>query len=106
MQPKDLAAVENMGQEMLKQEISKGLKEIAEREEVFVIIIDAINQVSDCCFSVRFTSFKLVFKRDCRVSVEIGEFVLIENLAPPFCSSSIPVSLGSIRFLSESAEGF
>ena len=34
---------------MLKQEIQKGLEEIAKREEVFVIIVDAINQVMKSC---------------------------------------------------------
>ena len=41
----DAASVEDMSTDMLKQEIQKGLEEIAKREEVFVIIIDAINQV-------------------------------------------------------------
>ena len=38
MQPKDLAAVEDMN--MLKQEINKSLEELANKEEIFVIMID------------------------------------------------------------------
>jgi len=38
VQPKDLAAVEDMN--MLKQEINKSLEELANKEEIFVIMID------------------------------------------------------------------
>jgi len=48
VQPKDLAAVEDMSMNMLKQEINKSLEELANKEEIFVIMIDAINQVIGC----------------------------------------------------------
>lgn len=46
VQPENLAAVEEMSMETLEKEINQGLEEIAKREEVFVIVIDAINQVT------------------------------------------------------------
>lgn len=52
MQPKDLAAVEDMNMNMLKQEINKSLEELANKEEIFVIMIDAINQVIGCFLSL------------------------------------------------------
>ena len=52
MQPKDLAAVEDMSMNMLKQEINKSLEELANKEEIFVIMIDAINQVIGCFLSL------------------------------------------------------
>ena len=59
VKPKDVAAVEDMSMDMLKQEIKKDLEEVANREEVFVIIIDATNQVIERCFlsiCIEFTS--------------------------------------------------
>ena len=52
MQPKDLAAVEDMSMNMLKQEINKSLEELANKEEIFVIMTDAINQVIGCFLSL------------------------------------------------------
>jgi len=52
VQPKDLAAVEDMNMNMLKQEINKSLEELANKEEIFVIMIDAINQVIGCFLSL------------------------------------------------------
>jgi len=52
VQPKDLAAVEDMSMNMLKQEINKSLEELANKEEIFVIMIDAINQVIGCFLSL------------------------------------------------------
>ena len=43
--PKDPPYCEDMSKEQLQQEIKKELEEIGKRDEVFVIIIDAINQV-------------------------------------------------------------
>lgn len=43
--PKDPPYVEDMSEEQLQQEIKRELEEIGKRDEVFVVIIDAINQV-------------------------------------------------------------
>lgn len=43
--PKDPPYVEDMSEEELQQEIKRELEEIGKRDEVFVVIIDAINQV-------------------------------------------------------------
>ena len=43
--PEDPPYLEDMSKEQLQQEIKKELEEIGKRDEVFVVIIDAINQV-------------------------------------------------------------
>lgn len=45
MQPDNLAAGQGMSTDMLKEEMKKALDELAEKQEVFIIVIDAINQV-------------------------------------------------------------
>ena len=52
MQPQDLAAVEDMSMNMLKQEINKSLEGLANKQEIFVIMIDAISQVIGCFLSL------------------------------------------------------
>ena len=42
---------EDKSPDMLKKEIKQGLDEISKREEVFIVIIDAINQVTMCPLS-------------------------------------------------------
>ena len=43
--PEDPPYLEDMSKEQLQQEIKQELEEIGKRDEVFVVIIDAINQV-------------------------------------------------------------
>ena len=45
MQPDNLAAGQVMSTDMLKEKMKKALDELAEKQEVFIIVIDAINQV-------------------------------------------------------------
>ena len=45
MQPDNLAAGQGMSTDMLKEKMNKALDELAEKQEVFIIVIDAINQV-------------------------------------------------------------
>lgn len=45
LQPEDPPYLENVSKEQLQQEIKKELEKIGKRDDVFVIIIDAINQV-------------------------------------------------------------
>lgn len=45
MQPDNLAAGQGMSTDMLKEKMKKALDELAEKQEVFIIVIDAINQV-------------------------------------------------------------
>ena len=45
MQPDNLAAGQDMSTDMLKEKMKKALNELAEKQEVFIIVIDAINQV-------------------------------------------------------------
>jgi len=45
LHPEDPPYLEDMSKEQLQQEIKKVLEEIGKRGEVFVVIIDAINQV-------------------------------------------------------------
>ena len=45
MQPDNLAAGQVMSTDMLKKKMKKALDELAEKQEVFIIVIDAINQV-------------------------------------------------------------
>lgn len=45
LHPEDPPYLEDMSKEQLQQEIKKELEEIGKRGEVFVVIIDAINQV-------------------------------------------------------------
>ena len=48
MQPDNLAAGQGMSTDMLKEKMKKALDELAEKQEVFIIVIDAINQVIWC----------------------------------------------------------
>ena len=48
MQPDNLAAGQGMSTDMLKEKMTKALDELAEKQEVFIIVIDAINQVIWC----------------------------------------------------------
>ena len=48
MQPDNLAAGQDMSTDMLKEKMKKALDELAEKQEVFIIVIDAINQVIWC----------------------------------------------------------
>jgi len=48
VQPDNLAAGQDMSTDMLKEKIKKALDELAEKQEVFIIVIDAINQVIWC----------------------------------------------------------
>ena len=45
MQPDNLAAGQGMSTDMVKEKMKKALGELAEKQEVFIIVIDAINQV-------------------------------------------------------------
>ena len=45
VQPDNLAAGQDMSTDMLKEKMKKALNELAEKQEVFIIVIDAINQV-------------------------------------------------------------
>lgn len=45
VQPENLAVGQHMSTDMLKEMMKKALDELAEKQEVFIIVIDAINQV-------------------------------------------------------------
>ena len=51
LQPEDPPYIEDVSKEQLRQEIKKELEEIGKKDKVFVIIIDAINQVIMTLFS-------------------------------------------------------
>jgi len=46
LRPEDPPHLEDMNKEQLQKEIKKEIDEIGKRDEVFVIIIDAVNQVT------------------------------------------------------------
>ena len=45
VQPDNLAAGQDMSTDILKEKIKTALDELAEKQETFIIVIDAINQV-------------------------------------------------------------
>lgn len=99
VQPDNLAAGQGMSTDMLKEKMKKALDELAEKQEVFIIVIDAINQLADAEAVKHMDWLPSVFPRNvrCVISAVTGSHSAVLLSSEHRTPSPVPLHVGELN---------